>query len=286
MKLARVRSTILPLKKTEKDCAPPDRRHSLAVWGIIFFLLAALLLPGCAPKVLRPPPTMPGKQLPTGAIVPPTQRPYRIDGKTYYPIPSAKGYAETGMASWYGADFHGRKTSNGETYNMYDWTAAHKTLPMHTRLLVENLENGREALVRVNDRGPFAKGRLIDLSYNTARELGMIKKGTASVRITALGEAVSYEDEAGTTTRFLPQQDLNRGDYYVQIGSFANQANAEQVQDRLARWGKNVVTVKYENNGQLFYRIQVKAGSTLEEARRTEKALAEAGFPEAFTLAR
>jgi rare lipoprotein A len=285
MNFSRVRSIIIPWKKDGKEYVLPDRRRRIAVWcGILF--LAALMLPGCVPKVLRTPPAIPQKQPPTGAIVPPTQRPYRIDGKTYYPIPSAKGYSETGMASWYGADFHGRSTSNGETYNMYDWTAAHKTLPMHTRLLVENLENGREALVRVNDRGPFAKGRLIDLSYNTARELGMIKNGTARVRITALGEAINYEEDAGTTTRFLPFQDLNRGDYYVQIGSFANRANAEQVQVRLAQWGKDVVTVPYKSSGQLYYRIRVKAGSTLDEAKRTEKALAAAGFPDAFIVAR
>ncbi|MCI5132293.1 MAG: septal ring lytic transglycosylase RlpA family protein, partial [Candidatus Electrothrix sp. EH2] len=96
--------------------------------------------------------------------IPGTQRPYVIEGQTYYPIPSAQGYEETGLASWYGDPFHGRKTANGETYDMYGVTAAHKTLPMNTMLLVKNLRNGKTATVRINDRGPFVDGRIIDLS--------------------------------------------------------------------------------------------------------------------------
>lgn len=272
------------------DSAPSSRGVYIPIWIFTTFL-ALLVLPGCAPKVIKSTPTktqltIPGKMPPADAVVPPTQRPYRIDGKAYYPIPSSNGYSEEGMASWYGHDFHGRKTSNGETYNMYDWTAAHKTLPMNTTLLVKNLENGREAVVRINDRGPFVKNRLIDVSYNVARQLGIIKNGTARVRITAMGEAVSYKDGSRTTTRFLPHKDFNHGEFYIQVGSFSNKANAERLQNQFAEWGKKTVTLEYEHDGKLFYRVQVKAGSTREDATRMERVVAEAGFPEAFIVAR
>lgn len=128
---------------------------------------------------------------------PATQRPYVIEGQTYHPIPSAEGYEEIGLASWYGDPFHGRKTANGETYDMYGITAAHKTLPMGTMLLVKNLANGKTATVRINDRGPFVDGRIIDLSYTTAKALGVVHKGTGKVKIVAL-YATEEQDEKRT----------------------------------------------------------------------------------------
>ena len=104
--------------------------------------------------------------------------PYEILGKTYYPIASSEGYRRKGIASWYGKDFHGKKTANGETYNMYDMTAAHPTLPLPTFVRVTNLENGRAIIVRVNDRGPFLRGRAIDLSFAAATQLEMAEQGT------------------------------------------------------------------------------------------------------------
>ncbi|RWX47367.1 rare lipoprotein A, partial [Candidatus Electrothrix communis] len=118
--------------------------------------------------------------------LPATQRPYVIEGQTYCPISSAEGYEETGLASWYGDPFHGRKTANGETYDMYGVTAAHKTLPMNTMLLVKNLTNGKTTTVRINDRGPFVDGRIIDLSYTTAKKLGVVQHGTEKVQLIAL----------------------------------------------------------------------------------------------------
>jgi len=114
--------------------------------------------------------------------------PYIINDRLYSPLPSSVGYEEVGIASWYGSDFHGRNTSNGETYNMHAITAAHKLLPMQTMLLVENLDNGKEIVVRVNDRGPFIQGRIIDLSYGAAQKIALIDSGTARVKVTALGE--------------------------------------------------------------------------------------------------
>ena len=112
--------------------------------------------------------------------------PYTVLGKTYRVMKTAKGYKERGGASWYGTKFHGRLTSNGERYNMYEMTAAHKSLPIPTYVTVKNLDNGREIIVRVNDRGPFHEGRIIDLSYAAASKIGMLKQGTARVEVEAI----------------------------------------------------------------------------------------------------
>ncbi|MEH6358541.1 MAG: septal ring lytic transglycosylase RlpA family protein [Pseudomonadales bacterium] len=112
--------------------------------------------------------------------------PYRVFGKQYWVLPNSVGYTATGTASWYGSKFHGHLTSNGETYNMYSMTAAHKSLPIPTYLKVTNLNNGRHVIVRVNDRGPFHGNRLLDLSYAAATKLGYQKQGTAPVRIEAI----------------------------------------------------------------------------------------------------
>lgn len=116
-----------------------------------------------------------------------TMRPYTVFGIKYYPFIANIGDEFEGIASWYGPDFHSKKTSNGEIYDMYDMTAAHKTLPMNTVLRVYNQENGKSIVVRINDRGPFVNGRIIDLSNKAARDINMIGKGTAKVKLTVLG---------------------------------------------------------------------------------------------------
>lgn len=256
------------------------------------FFLCLLLISACAktrvvpdsgrapaetPVVKRPPYT-PG--------IPPTQRPYTIEGKTYYPLPSSEGYEETGIASWYGGVFHGRMTSNGETYNMHEMTAAHKILPMHTLLLVKNLENNQETVVRVNDRGPFVKDRILDLSLAAAHKLGLAGPGTARVQITALGETVTVVQGNMKSERFLPHQDFSQGDFYVQIGSFVNPVNAERLKLRMIAEGRGAVIEKFERDSKVFHRVQVKAGDTLLMAKNMESKLNGAGFPDAFVVAR
>ncbi len=248
-----------------------------------------LLVGGCA-KYRIPLPSLPtlgksGKRPPAGARVPATQRPYRVNGRVYYPLPTAQGYRTVGVASWYGRPFHGRRTANGEIYNMYDLTAAHRTLPMNTYLLVRNLENGREVVVRVNDRGPFVKGREIDLSYGAAKRLGMVKKGVARVELVALGEAVTVRLDGREEPRFLPHPDYRRGDFYVQVGSFTDRANALRLKRRLLAEGRKTVIVAVEQGGRRFYRVQVRGGRTLEAARRMARRMEEAGFPGAFVVA-
>ncbi len=128
------------------------------------------------------------KQPPVDETRKASNKPYRVNGQWYYPLLKADGYDETGMASWYGRDFHGKKTSSGETYDMHGLSAAHPTLPMGTMVRVTNLENGKHIDLRINDRGPFVKDRLIDLSYAAAKKLGYAEKGTARVRVQALSD--------------------------------------------------------------------------------------------------
>ena len=227
----------------------------------------------------------PYKSVPKGDRVPPTQKPYKIKGRTYYPLPNAQGFVQTGIASWYGSKFHGRKTSNGETYNMYETTAAHKTLPMNTYLLVKNLDNGQEMTVRINDRGPFVKGRIIDMTKTGATRLDFIGQGTARVRITALGEAETYRHGAVTTERFKKHPDFRVGEFYVQIGSFTDNNNARRLKARMLDWGRKAVIRKFDRGDQIFYRVQVRAGTNLAAAQRVEKVLTDSGFPGAFVVA-
>ncbi|MEN8141375.1 MAG: septal ring lytic transglycosylase RlpA family protein [Thermodesulfobacteriota bacterium] len=215
-----------------------------------------------------------------------TQRPYKIKGKKYYPLPSAEGFSQKGVASWYGKPFHGRKTSNGETYNMYKLSAAHKTLPMGTNLLVTNLDNGRKLTVRVNDRGPFVRGRIIDLSYKAAKEMGMLKKGTARVRIAALGEAVTVHEKGRKVEKFLPHQDFNYGDFYIQIGAFADKNNAARLKRKMEKRGYKVTSRPFRKGGTRFTRIRIKAGDDLRHATKMVKRFRSEGFKDSFVAAR
>jgi rare lipoprotein A len=253
--------------------------------NVIIITSILLLLAGCGGKT--PVLSTPGKrQVKTTKRVKGTQRPYKIKGKTYYPLPSAEGFSQAGIASWYGKPFHGRKTSNGETYDMYSRTAAHKTLPMHTQLLVKNLDNGKEIVLRINDRGPFVRGRIIDLSYTGAKELGVLKKGTARVHISALGEVVKVKEAGRTVEHFLPHADFTKGKFYVQIGSFSQRANAERLQKTMLKTGRSVNVSTYDRGDMLFYRVQVKAGEDINKAKEVVQAMRTLGYGDAFLAAK
>jgi len=212
-----------------------------------------------------------------------TQRPYNINGRTYYPLPSAVGYSETGLASWYGPKFHGRQTANGERYNMHAMTAAHKTLPMNTLVKVENLENGKSVVVRINDRGPFVKNRVIDLSRSAAARLGMLKRGVAKVRLTALGEVASLSHGK---PRFSHVPDFEHGDFYIQIGSFKRRQNALRLQARLAKKYPKVVVLRHITRLGAMYRVQIFASNRLSHAREMVWQMEQRGFPGAFLVSR
>ncbi len=210
-----------------------------------------------------------------------TQRPYIIKNKVYHPIPSAYGFSQKGIASWYGKHFHGRTTSNGETYNMYAMTAAHKTLPMNTILLVKNLENNREIVVRVNDRGPFVKGRIIDLTYTGAKKIGMIGKGTARVKITALGDAKKNDEQLQKMAKTF-----YTGTFYVQIASFKNLAAAKRLQGRFIKAGHQTFIQQYKTPDAVYHRVRVFVGQTLKGAHQARRILEQKGYKNAFVIAK
>jgi rare lipoprotein A len=150
-----------------------------------------------------------------------TMRSYVVGGKRYYPTQARVGDSFHGIASWYGPNFHARKTSNGEIYNMYALTAAHKTLPMNTMVKVFNKANKKSVIVRINDRGPFVNGRIIDLSNKAAHKIDMVKKGTARVRLTILGFNAKI-----AKTQAQKRQIVSVSKFYVQVGAFRNMQGA------------------------------------------------------------
>ncbi|MDH4275664.1 MAG: septal ring lytic transglycosylase RlpA family protein [Gammaproteobacteria bacterium] len=149
---------------------------------------------------------------------------YVVEGKTYRPLRNSRDYTEQGTASWYGEDFHGKRTSSGEPYDMYAMTAAHRVLPLPSYVEVTNTDNGRRAVVRVNDRGPFRKDRVLDLSYAAAVKLGVVENGTAHVRLRALTPGADEDPSDARDDRF-----------FVQVGAFSSEPNAQRLRDRLLR---------------------------------------------------
>ncbi|MFW5489728.1 MAG: septal ring lytic transglycosylase RlpA family protein [Desulfovibrio sp.] len=257
--------------------------------GAIVFCVCCLglLLSGCGSKKYVPstPPTYKGSS--HMASAPPqartssgklkgTYKPYTIRGETYHPMFSSDGYQETGIASWYGRQFHGKRTANGEVYDMYKYTAAHRLLPMKTKLMVENLENGRTVQVMVNDRGPFVDTdkRIIDLSYAAAKSLGMDTTGLARVRIHSLGKV-----------KGIHNGDLS-GTFYVQLGAFTQASNARTLADKLKALGYSGTRIEQADvDGRTFWRVQAGVFSTYSRAQ-SGKAKLKADHPGAFVVAR
>ena len=177
---------------------------------------------------------------------------YEVFGKRYYVMDSSEGFKQKGDASWYGTKFHGQRASSGETYNMYAMTAAHKTLPLPTYVEVKNLRNGRKAIVKVNDRGPFHGGRIIDLSYAAATKLGVVATGTAPVEIRVVDE--KGEPEIGIDEEYIDEN----GKLYVQIAAFSTEENALKLITDLREKKFHSVRIHVDNNqGQLLYRVRI-----------------------------
>jgi rare lipoprotein A len=255
------------------------------VFLLIFFLILTV---GCSKRLDAPYDY--GKNQPAKSPEqksrksPATQRPYTIKGKQYTPMANAHGYVERGVASWYGKKFHGRKTSNGETYNMYALTAAHKTLPMGTWVKVYNRDTHQEIIVRVNDRGPFVTGRIIDMSYTGAKKLGMVGPGTARVVVTALGKATAYSKKTKAPTIFKPL-DYWQGNFTVQVGAFKVKTNAETYRKKLAATYLNAHIIPYEDDRGRFYRVRIGKFAKLTEANQFSERLMTEGFERTFAVA-
>ena len=197
-----------------------------------------------------------------------TMRCYTVRGKTYQPTYVRVGDTMRGVSSWYGPNFHGKMTSSGERYNMYGMTAAHKTWPMDTMVKVENLENGKSTIVRINDRGPFVKSRILDCSYAAGKKIGIDRKGTARVRLTVVGFAGKVYDEAKERGKPLPKVKITG--FAVQVGAFRHKEGAKIYQKRYAQLvcpPKNVIIREFNEGGTPLYRVWIKGFDTEDEAR-------------------
>lgn len=246
--------------------------------GIVTKSLLAILLAGsvmisCGGK--KPPVAKePGKQKAT-------QKPYTVFGKRYEPLKTHVGFTQEGIASWYGKDFHGKKTSNGEVYDMHAMTAAHKTLPLGVFVKVRNRDTGQEAVVRVNDRGPFVKNRIIDLSYTAAKKLSVDLKGTAPVRVEALG----YRAAGASGESYSAPESYDSGNYSVQVGSFKDQQNAKRLSEEMKKLHGYSEVKTAVVNGELFYRVQAGVFTSLQAAEEAEERFADQGYPGSFAVA-
>jgi rare lipoprotein A len=195
---------------------------------------------------------------------------YDVLGKRYFVMADAAGYVERGIASWYGPGFHDALTSNGERYDMYAMTAAHTTLPLPTHVQVTNLKNGRSVVVRVNDRGPFKHGRIIDLSYTAASKLDMLRDGTAFVEVRAL------------TSLATPAAPPAGSPIFVQAGAFSTQANASALLERLRTQGvKNGFVKQDAVDGRELYRVRIGPIPSVPEFDRLLQRLKSLGIPDA-----
>jgi rare lipoprotein A len=166
-----------------------------------------------------------------------------------------------GVASWYGSDFHGRPTSSGEIFDMYQLTCAHNTLPLGTLVMITNLENGRSLELKVNDRGPFVKERVIDLSYAAAQILGIWEKGTAFVKVEVIGPLI---------------EQIQR--FTLQVGSFIDETNAQKLADELRKKFENVYVTTVETITQKYHRVRVGQFETRESALVMAEKLSQMGF--------
>lgn len=214
------------------------------------------------------------------------EKPYEVNGERFEPMRRSAtgqaGYVEEGVASWYGKDFHGKTTSNGETYDMYAMTAAHKTLPLGVSVKVVNQANGRQTVVRLNDRGPFVKGRIIDLSFSAANELGVVGPGTAPVRIEALG--YQEKDSAGRVAYRQPKSYVVDS-YSVQVGAFTVQDNARRLSAQLRERYDYAGVQEGWVGGKLFYRVRAGRYPNLEAAEAARLGFEADGYPNSFVVA-
>jgi rare lipoprotein A len=176
--------------------------------------------------------------------------------------------SQAGVASWYGPGFHGKATASGVIYNQHDLTAAHQTLPLGTRVMVTNLDNGKSIEVLINDRGPFAKGRIIDLSFAAGQSLGMIRAGTIPVRLEVV-------DSGAHKIAFIKDS----LDYTLQLGSFSLIENARRLRDLVAKTFSEVAIVPLQARGSTYYRVQLGKFSNRAAAEEQARQVAQAGYP-------
>ena len=264
-------------------------------WCLLALFGLALLLHGCSTSVFDEQ-DGPGEHRDVSGVpdaiprVEPLSRggnptSYVVFGKRYYPMRDSRGFIERGIASWYGRKFHGRKTSNGETYDMYAMTAAHKRLPLPSFAEVVNLENGRRVVVRVNDRGPFHDNRIIDLSYAAASRIGMLGKGTALVEVRAIDPRGPRRAPTTRTASVPPAAPPTRSSgveraprIFLQAGAFSDSTNAERLRQRLeSGLSRSVRVLPADSHAGRVHRVQVGPLASVEIADRISARLTGLG---------
>ena len=240
------------------DIALSRKKRARATLALGLAVWAVLAATGCAHRT-RHPATVSRRPLPPA---PTRAEPGPAPSRT--PAPGIIVQGETGIASWYGHPYHGRKTANGETYNMYEMTAAHRTLPFNTQVRVHDLENGKDVTVRINDRGPFVEGRIIDLSFTSAQSMGM--PSTALVRLEILGSV----SPVGAS--------VAPGAFAVQVGAFQDRQNAERLKSSIEQRYGPVTIQTFDRGDAVFYRIRVGREKSEDDARALAQKLVQAGF--------
>ena len=212
---------------------------------------------------------------------------YVVLGKRYTTLASSKGYKKRGIASWYGTKFHGHRTSSGESYDMYEMSAAHKTLPLPTYARVSNLRNGRSVIVKINDRGPFHENRVIDLSYAAASKLGILGKGTGLVEVETI-DPNTYA--ANKPLRSVPASQpkpsrraattTNQAQLYLQLGAFSSRSNAERLQARLSssELPAELRITEALHAQKPVFRVRIGPLANVETADRLTRTLADHGI--------
>lgn len=221
-------------------------------------------------------------------IVSGTMRPYQIRGRWYQPA-EQPGYDETGAASWYGDQFNGRPTATGERFDMHALTAAHNTLPLPGLVEVTNLANGRRIVVRVNDRGPFVEGRIIDLSRGSAEALGMLQAGVGEVRVRYLGRAprlgggtpLQYAQAAPPAPYPAAAPSRENGAYWIQAGAFSDRGAARRVADRL---GDRATVDMTPGSAEAMFRVLVGPWPDANAAEHARQAVIARGYADALLI--
>ena len=270
---------------------PAVAARTRPVAGFVWTIALAALLAGCASTRRETAPAFKLPPLPANLAAVPNAVPrflpraargnppfYDVDGERYYVLATAQGYEATGVASWYGPTFDGLRTADGDRYDMYAMTAAHKTLPLPCYVRVTDLGNGRSVIVKVNDRGPFVANRLIDLSYVAAAKLGMLATGTALVEVRAItpGNPVELTRAAESPPAML----------YVQVGAFAVRRNAERVLARLEAAGLAGAFIFGPPAAQgHLYRVRIGPVNGVPEFDRLVARLTVLGYPGAQLVA-
>lgn len=246
---------------------------SLRIHRAIFLLLIAIILllfNGCSRKYKKGTPA--------------TMRDYKVRGRHYYPTYVKLGQKMRGVSSWYGPKFHGKKTSSGERYNMYAKTAAHKTWPMNTMVKVTNLQNRKSTVVRINDRGPFVRGRIIDCSYRAGKEIGLDRTGVAKVKLEVLGFNGKIYTSKSIKNLSTSQQKVMLTNFGIQVGAFRRLEGAKIYKHRYSRLDpkhNTIIKHMYDEEGNPLYRVWLMGFATEEEA--TDFTI-EHGLREAFIV--